>query len=69
VFRRYTEQGDPTRWGLVNAVTAEARTMSSALMLDLERLGGLIVGIPAVASSREYSRQSLTRGLKKVAAA
>ncbi|PTL76543.1 hypothetical protein [Vitiosangium sp. GDMCC 1.1324] len=40
VLNRYRTEGDFTRWGLLNAVTAEARTAPSGLLLQLERLGG-----------------------------
>jgi hypothetical protein len=40
VLYRFSAEGDLTRWGLLNAVTAEARTAPSGLLLDLERLGG-----------------------------
>lgn len=40
VHQRYLLQADFTRWGLVNAITAEARTLPHAAALHLERLGG-----------------------------
>jgi hypothetical protein len=40
VLLRYGTGHDFTRWGLVNAVTAEARSASSERALRLEQLGG-----------------------------
>jgi hypothetical protein len=70
MFRRYTERGDFTRWGLGNAVTAEARTASGALMLELEQLGGvLLAGSRAERRAREVLGGVPPREAKKAAAA
>jgi hypothetical protein len=47
VHERFIADRDFTRWGLVNAVTAEARTAPGGLMLELERLGGALAALPA----------------------
>lgn len=73
VLARYRTGGDFTRWGLLNAVTAEARTAPSALMVKLERLGGTLARRPAAVGAHEvlmaHSMQPLPRDLKKPAAA
>jgi hypothetical protein len=46
VLRRFRHARDLTRWGLINAVTAEARTVPSTLQLALERSGGTLAGPP-----------------------
>ncbi|WP_224247421.1 hypothetical protein [Hyalangium gracile] len=49
VRTRFVRAGDFTRWGLLNAITAEARTAPSSLLLRLERLGGSLSELsPAV---------------------
>ena len=45
------EAASLTRWGLANAVMAEARTAPSALMLELERLGGELRSSPPAEAS------------------
>jgi hypothetical protein len=60
VHRRYAMARDFTRWGMVNAVTAEARTAPSALMLRLERVGGeLAAAADATPAPRRASSPSI----------
>lgn len=47
ILRRFLDQRDLTRWGLLNAMTAEARVAPSALQLTLERLGGTLPMVSA----------------------
>jgi hypothetical protein len=61
VRRRYRSEGDFTRWGMVNAMTAEARTAPGELMLELEHFGGVLA--EATAAFR-----ALARGARRVVA-
>jgi hypothetical protein len=73
VLTRYRASGEFTRWGLLNAVTAEARTAPSALMLNLERLAGALTARVATVGAHSmlmgYSPQLRPQPLKKPAAA
>jgi hypothetical protein len=68
VRQRYRTGGMFTRWGLLNAVTAEARTAPSELMLKLERLGGELAKQSTGVSAYEPYISSQPRAKKLTAA-
>jgi hypothetical protein len=68
VLRRYQSAGDLTRWGLVNAVTAEARGATSELALHLEQLGTELA-FRSVARSEHVPDSSSRPSAKKLSAA
>jgi hypothetical protein len=69
VLQRFSAEGDFTRWGLLNAVTAEARTASSGLMLTLERLGGELARQSVAPAARQAGTSGLPHAKKRLAAA
>ena len=60
VLQRYRAEQDFTRWGLLNAITAEARTAPSDSLLRLERLGGKLAS-QSVAKSVYVPRTAQAR--------